>query len=88
MIYLIFLLAGFLVHLLRDYDRARPHTPGKEYLKKNSLKITGSFILSLCIFAIINLEDNINGITALTLGYAGDSFFRYLIDKNYPNARF
>lgn len=88
MIHLILLLAGFLVHLIRDYDRARATTSSKDYLKKNDLKIIGSFILSVCLFAIVSIENNINGITALFVGYAGDSFFRYLIEKNYPNARF
>ena len=38
MIYLIFLLAGFLVHLIRDYDRARSHMNANDYIKKNGLK--------------------------------------------------
>lgn len=88
MINLILLLAGFLVHILRDYDRSRANNTSKEYLKKNSLKIVGSFILSLCLFVIVKVDLELSGITALTLGYSGDSFFRYLLNKKYPYAKF
>ena len=88
MIYLIFLLAGFLLHILKVYDRMRLIETREEFIKKNSLKILGSFILSLCLFAIIRIDGDINGITSLTIGYSGSSFFKYLLDKNFPNARF
>ena len=88
MINLILLLAGFLVHILRDYDRDRAKTTSAEYLKKNSLKIVGSFILSLCLFVIVKVDLELSGITSLTLGYSGDSFFRYLLNKKYPYAKF
>ena len=88
MINLILLIAGFLVHLLRDYDRYRANSTAVDYLKKNNLKIVGSFILSLCLFVIVKVDFELSGITALALGYSGDSFFRYLINKKYPNARF
>ena len=86
--YIILLLAGFLIHIIRDYDRARATTSRADYIKKNSLKIVGSFILSLCLFVVLNLDYEVTGIASLTIGYSGDSFFRYLIDKNWPNARF
>jgi len=88
MIYLTFLFVGFILHLLRDYDRNRDSLSSKEYIKKNSLKIVGSFILSLCLYVIIRVDGDINGITSLTLGYSGSSFFKYLLEKNFPNARF
>jgi hypothetical protein len=88
MINLILLLAGFFVHILRDYDRDRAKTTSAEYLKKNSLKIVGSFILSLCLFVIVKVDLELSGITSLTLGYSGDSFFRYLLNKKYPYAEF
>lgn len=88
MINLIFFVCGWLVHLIRDFDRHRNNITSKEYLKKNSLKILGSFILTLCILVILSIENNINGITALTLGYSGESFFRYLLDKHFPYAKF
>jgi hypothetical protein len=88
MIYLTFLFVGFILHILRDYDRNRDSLSSKEYIKKNSLKIVGSFILSLCLYVIIRVDGDINGITSLTLGYSGSSFFKYLLEKNFPNARF
>ena len=88
MIYLLFLFVGFILHILRDYDRNRESLSSKEYIKKNSLKIVGSFILSLCLYVIIRVDGDINGITSLTLGYSGSSFFKYLLEKNFPNARF
>lgn len=88
MINFIFFLCGWLVHLIRDFDRHRANTSSKEYLKKNGLKITGSFILTLCILGILSIENNLDGITALAVGYAGESFFRYILDKKYPYARF
>jgi hypothetical protein len=88
MIYLTFLFVGFILHILRDYDRNRNSLSNKEYIKKNSLKIVGSFILSLCLYVIIKVDGDINGITSLTLGYSGSSFFKYLLEKNFPNARF
>jgi hypothetical protein len=86
--FLILLVAGFLIHLLRDYDRARTTISNSDYIKKNSLKIVGSFIMSLCLFAVLRVDSEITGIAALTVGYSGDSFFRYLIEKNFPNAKF
>ena len=88
MIYLTFLFVGFILHILRDYDRNRDSLSSKEYIKKNSLKIVGSFILRLCLYVIIRVDGDINGITSLTLGYSGSSFFKYLLEKNFPNARF
>jgi hypothetical protein len=88
MINLILLLAGFLIHIIRDYDREREKCTSKEYLKKNSLKIVGSFILSLSLFVVVKVDLELSGLTSLTLGYSGDSFFRYLLNKNFPYARF
>ena len=88
MINLIFFVCGWLVHLIRDFDRYRSNVTGKDYLKKNSLKLIGSFILTLCTLVILTIENSIDVFTALTLGYAGDSFFRYLLDKRFPYAKF
>ena len=88
MINIVFFICGWLVHLIRDFDRHRNTTNSKEYLKKNSLKLIGSFILTLAILSILSIENNLDGITALTLGYTGESFFRYLLDKKFPYARF
>lgn len=84
MIYLILLFCGFIIHVVRDYDRKRT----TDYLKKNDLKILSSLILSCCLFAIVRVDYELNGITSLALGYSGDSFFRYLIDKKFPDVRF
>jgi len=88
MMYVVFLLIGFLLHILKVYDNSRGKITKEEFIKKNSLKITGSFILSLCLFVIIKLDSGIDGITSLTVGYSGSSFFKYLLEKNFPNARF
>jgi len=88
MMYLVFLLVGFLLHILKVYDNSRERETKEEFIKKNSLKILGSFILSLCLFAIISIDAKIDGFTSLTLGYSGSSFFKYLLEKNFPNARF
>lgn len=85
---LLLLIAGFAVHIIRDYDRARMNNSSVDYLKKNSLKIAGSFIMSCCLFVVLEVDGDLSGIASLTVGYSGSSFFKYLIDKNWPNARF
>lgn len=85
---LLLLIAGFIVHIIRDYDRARSVQSASEYIKKNSLKIVGSFILSLCLFVVLEVDGDLSGIASLTVGYSGSSFFKYLIEKNFPYARF
>jgi hypothetical protein len=85
---LLLLIAGFIVHIIRDYDRARATQSSADYLKKNSLKIVGSFILSLCLFVVCELDSELSGLTSLTIGYSGSSFFKYLLEKNFPYAKF
>lgn len=85
---LLLLIAGFIVHIIRDYDRARANESASDYIKKNNLKIVGSFILSLCLFVVLEVDGDLSGIASLTVGYSGSSFFKYLIDKNFPYARF
>lgn len=85
---LLLLIAGFIVHIIRDYDRARALETSAEYLKKNNLKIVGSFILSLCLFVVLEVDGELSGIASLTVGYSGSSFFKYLIEKNFPYAKF
>jgi hypothetical protein len=85
---LLLLIAGFIVHIIRDYDRARATETSADYLKKNNLKIVGSFILSLCLFVVCELDGELSGFTSLTLGYSGSSFFKYLLEKNFPYAKF
>lgn len=81
---LLFAAVGFLAHAVRKYDsyRLRAYPPSLyEYLRVNGLNIIVSALLSFSLVMGGILDNAINWETAIAVGYAGDNFFRYLLDR-------
>jgi uncharacterized membrane protein YoaT (DUF817 family) len=77
-IYILFFI-GFALHIYRDYQRWKDNTTISEYLKIHARDLVASFVISCCLFYIAQVEHQLSLITSLSLGYAGDSFFRFAI---------
>jgi len=75
----LFFLIGFCIHVARDFQRVKEDFFFWEYYRNNKIDIITTLIISGCIVVAIDIEASLTNITALVMGYAGDSFFRFLI---------
>ena len=75
----IFFFLGFFIHVARDYQRYKDNLFFMEYYKIVKYDLITSLVISCCLVIIADIDNSLNNITALTLGYAGDSFFRFII---------
>lgn len=80
---ILFSCLGYCIHALRKFDSwrlERINYTFYSYIAENWLHMLISLLCTMSL-TLGGILDGINWQTAIALGYSGDNFFRYLIDR-------